>query len=318
MKYRPDSVQRLELKRMAGSVRTAENHEYYEKLLKAFVPDWRVDIKKAKFTGKGRSGSNLNTYRKVVIGNKPYFEKVYFNSRSDLQTVQWFQEHIYELIKDKINAPHIHKTCRGELLTIVYFDYLELAKLKKDTRERRLVQFSKDLYCISCENKSCLAKLEPPDSIKDFRNHSRYTRKVHFAVAKLIEQGMNMKLVEGAFEELITHSKHVLTHADINEGNGSKNAVLIDWDHFGLFPIGFDPALIYYRVHLRNKPVDNFTGWLEKHYKLIIAEEDWSDFERNFTYFLFVFAIKYFEGGQFKIIEQQLIEKLTKYSGVAV
>jgi hypothetical protein len=38
LKYHPDGVQRFELKRIAGSVRIAENHAYYERLLNAFVP----------------------------------------------------------------------------------------------------------------------------------------------------------------------------------------------------------------------------------------------------------------------------------------
>jgi hypothetical protein len=250
----------------------------------------------------------------VAVGNKLYFEKVYFNSRPDLQNVQWFQDYIYELVKDKINAPPIQKTYRGELLTVVYFDYLELAKLKKAARERRLIQFSKDLYHISDENKSYLRKLDPPGSMNDFRNHHRYARKAHSAAPKLQASGIDM----GSFEKLIASSEHILTHGDINEGNGYKNAVLIDWDHFGLFPIGFESALIYYRVHLRNKPVDHFKDWLVKHYKPAIIEKDWGDFERNFIYFLFVFAIRYFEEGRYKPIEKQLIEKLTKYSGAAV
>jgi hypothetical protein len=312
LQNKPVEVKKYELKRITRSIGLAENHDLYEAILKVFVPAWQADIKEAEFTGSGISGSSLDTYRKVTIKSKHYFEKVYFNSRQDLQTVQWFEEHVFDLIKNKIKAPAIQKKYSGELLTIVYYDFFDLHKLEKEAEENRLIQFSKDLCHISYNYEGYLTKLNPPDSIENFRNNNTYQKYIHLAGPKLLKHGIDMK----SLEKEIDHSKCVLTHSDINEGNGFKNAVLIDWDHFGIYPMGLDPAYIYYRNLLRDQKDENFGHWhwLKKHYTAIIREEDWQSFERNFTYFLFVFSAKLFAAGRFLPVEQQLIKKLKQFN----
>ncbi len=311
LQNRPVPVKHYEVKRITYYARSVGNHKYYEKLLKAFVPNWPTDVKGAKFIGKGLGESGINTYRTVTIGNKAYFEKVYFNSHHSLQAVQWFQNHIHHLIKEQVNVPLVQKTYRGELITIVYYSYIEHTKLKAEAIESGLIQFSQDLYRISDKNKSYLTKLELPDRIKDFRNHSAYQKRKKFysADTKLSEQGIDME----SAEELISCSKRVLTHGDINKKNSFKNGVLIDWDSFGLFPIGLDPAFIYYHIHLKKKKEANINEWLKEHYQDVVSEKDWSDFERNFMYFLYVFSIKRFAKGQVEHKEQRLVNLLKKY-----
>jgi hypothetical protein len=314
LKDKPLKIRKYELNRIVAAQKLADNHKQYEKLLKAFITDWQIEIKKAKFTGRGFSPSNLNTYRKVAIGDKLYFEKVYFNDHRSLQAVQWFQKYIYGLIKDEIKAPGIQKIFRGELLTIVYYDYIGIAALGKEIDERSLIQFSVILYHISCAQESYLSKLEVPDLIKDFNNNHTYCGHIHIAENKLQEEEINFKPIQKSLD----HSKYILTHSDIHERNGFKNKILIDWDFFGIYPVGFDPAIIYYRRMKHNK-LENYNSvkWLKEHYRTAIMEEDWRDFERNFIYCLFVFSIKLFNEGLFKSIERQLIEKLKCYSNTA-
>jgi hypothetical protein len=296
-----------ELKGITGRVASAENHLLYERILKIFIRDWQLDFEKASFIGMGVGDGSLDTHRKVTIGNKHYFEKVYFNYYRDLQTAQWFQKYIYELIEDEITAPPIRKTYRGTLLTVAYYDYLKLAKLEKETRKSRLLQFSKDLYLFSCSHESYLANLEPPGYIKNFRDHFIYRWNIDLAEAVLLKEGIEAN----HFEELLNRSECVLTHGDINEGNGYKNGVLIDWDLAGIYPVGFDPAYIYFRLPIKSEK--DIGSWLEEHYGAVILEEDWDDFERNFIYFLFVFSAKRFDMGRFEQLERQLIEKLKTY-----
>jgi hypothetical protein len=307
LQYKPAAVKRDRLKRMARSACIAENHEYYERLLKAFVPSWRAEIKRAKFIGKGYSEGNLNTYRKVTIGEKSYFEKVYFNTRPDLQAVQWLQSCIYKLIKAQIKMPLIQKTYSGEFITIVYYNYLELTELEKEETERRLVQFSKEIYHISCKNELYLAKLEPPDPIKNINNRSTYKSQedYYFAITKFMKQGIDIESVE----ELTAGSKLVLTHGDISIENSYKNNVLVDWDSFGLFPVGLDPAIIYYHIYLKTARKVNIIGWLEEHYKDIISGKDWSDFVRNCIFFSYFHAVKVQDSQK----QQQLIGMLKKH-----
>jgi hypothetical protein len=314
LKGKPVPIRKYELNRIAATQKLADNHKQYEKLLKAFIPGWQVEINEAKFIGKGFSPSNLNTYRKVTAGDKLYFEKVYFNDHQSLQAIQWFQKYIYDLIKDEIKAPGIQKIYRGELLTVVYYDYINIAKLGEEIEERSLIQFSIILYDISCTYESYFKKLNIPDFIRDFKNNNHtYRRHISKAKTRLQEEEINFK----AIQKSLDHSKCILTHSDIHERNGFKHKILIDWDFFGIYPIGFDAAMIYYRrmKHSRLKNRDCII-WLREHYRADILEEDWRDFKRNFIFCLFVFSIKLFNKGLFKSIERRLIEKLKYYSNI--
>ncbi len=296
------------LKRITNNIANRNKHKYYEKILRTLIPNWQINIKEAKFIGVGIGDGSLDTHRKVTIGNKTYFEKVHFNSYQDLRKVQWFQNHIYALIEDKIKVPRIQKTYRGKLLTIVYYDYFNLTKLENKTKENSLIQFSKALYRISCTNEANLDESELPESINGFKNHFQYQRNITLAGAEMAKQGIDMKTIEKSVE----HSKCVLTHGDLNEGNGYKKDVLIDWDLFGIYPIGFDPAYIYFRLPVKNNK--KVVYWLEKHYSDVVSEEDWSIFERNFVYFLFIFSIYRFDREPYKSIKQELIENIKYYS----
>jgi hypothetical protein len=308
--YVNNRIKEKTLKKITELLRIAENHKYYNSLLKILVPDWNVKIQEAKFIGKGYGSRNLNTYRKVKIGNKNYFEKIHFSRYQNLDTEQWFQENIYQLIRDKINVPLIHKIYQGPILSIVYYDFWELSVLEKETVENTLIQFSKDLYYISCRSQPMLTTLEIPEAIKDFRLHFRYQQSRVLAEAKLLKHEINMR----ALEDSIDRSKHILTHGDINPGNGFQNRVLIDWGSFCFFPIGFEAAHIFYRIQFRYIQLTDVITWLQRHYKSTVLKEDWKSCKRNFIYFLFVFFTKQFERGELKKLEQQLIAKLKQSS----
>jgi thiamine kinase-like enzyme len=311
LKDKPVQIREYELNRITTAQKLAGNHKQYGKLLKAFVPDWQIDIKKPKFVGKGIGESSLNIYRRVKVEDRLYFEKVYFNAHQHLQTVRWFENHIYDMIKDEITIPLIRKTFQGELITIVYYNYFDLIKMREENMENHLIRFSKALYGITCRNSSALKGLEPPGSIRNYRNHPayQYRKKDYAASARLLKQGIDLK----ALEKMIDQSKCIITHGDINKKNAFKNAVLIDWDSFGIFPIGLDPAFIYYCLLIDKSKRTNSLAWVKEHYYDIIPKEDWRDFERNFIYFLYVFSLNRFGRGQFKSLEQQLIKALKVY-----
>jgi hypothetical protein len=309
IKDMPKSLQESELRDITYSLKITNNHKTYERLLKAFVPSWKAGITNAKFMGKGIGEGSLNTYRKVRINNKLYFEKIYFNDHQIFNHVQFFQAHIYELINDKIKVPRIRKTFCGDLLTIAYYDYMVLNELEEETKENRLIQFSKDFYHISCNNELYLRELKLPDSIKDFRRRYQYRNNIILAKTRLL-----LHVSTKPFERLLDQSKHILTHGDLHEDNSFKQAVLVDWDRCGIFPLGFEPAYIYYCLMLKNNKRGDVINWLYKYYSGTISKEDWQDFERNFVYLLFVFSIKLFEKSSFKTTEQQLIKILKDYN----
>lgn len=313
LKRKPASIKQHELKKITSFVRMVNDHRYYESLLKAFVPQWNETVKEADFIGEGHGINSLDTYRKVMLNNKLYFEKVYFNSRQTLQTIECLQHVIYGLVKNKINTAKIQKVYKGELLVIVYYEFLDLTPLPEGKKEERLVKMSKDLYTLSFNHHIDSSALNIPEHMKDFRNRSKYQRNVRLAKTKLLKQGVDFDNLE----EAVAASKCVLTHGDIRGINCFMHSVLIDWDSFGIYPIGFEPARLYHylfvlkrRAFTQHINEGHFMHWLEQHYKAAIAEEDWAVFEQNFLYFLFIFPCKPADREPYKEIEQQLAEAL--------
>jgi hypothetical protein len=273
-----------------------------------------MEIQKASFIGKGIGVGSLDSFRRVTTDQKDYFEKVYFNSHEDLERIKWFQEHIYALIQHEIKVPRIQKIYSGDLLTIVYFEYFNLNDLKEERKKKAIIEFSKDLYRISYTNEATLSRLEIPTNLKDFRKHFEYQSNINLARRKLGEYG----IVCHSFEQEAASSKHIITHADIQETNVFKDSVLIDWDTFGIYPIGLEPAFIYFRLLMKdsNRSTD-VIDWLNKYYSEVISERDWKDFKRNFVFFLFVFSAKRIYRGIFNHIEQPLIKKLKQFNRTA-
>src|SRR5690606_33310695 len=115
-----------DLKRQVDIVLKANNHRYYESLLKAFGCELDVGIEKAHFVGKGVGEASLDTYRKVIIEDKTYFEKVYFTSRTELETAEWFQQHVHSRLKGHVITASLEKLVRAGFITITYYEFLEL------------------------------------------------------------------------------------------------------------------------------------------------------------------------------------------------
>jgi hypothetical protein len=307
LEYTPLRRKERKMRRTADFLKKANYRDYYENILKYFVPNWNINMQEAQFVGQGYSLSGLNTYRKVRIKDKLYFEKIYFNSHQELHVSKWVQKHLYEIIKDKIKIPRIEKIYPGEVITIVYTEFFQLLSLEEEAMENRLIGFSKDLYCLTHEYEEYISGLEIPVFIKNFRKHFQYESYSHLAERKLRKQNIAVESIETRLND----SKNVLTHSDIYWGNGFKNNILIDWDSFGFYPFGFDPAFIYSRLHLKNNKEDNSLEWLNKNYEYLIPSVDWPEFKRNFSYFLFIFSMEYLMNNEL-FIEQQLIENIKK------
>jgi hypothetical protein len=304
------SVKEYELKKITSYIAKLNDYKYYEGLLKAYVPQWKEEIKEANFMGRGKGSDSLNTYRKVKIDGKYYFEKVFFNSNS-LRNIKWFQTHIYERLNNKINTPKIEKECAGETLTIVYFDFLELIPLSRMDVEDHCIKFSKYFYKWSLAAQIDTPAFAVPNYLKTCHINPHYERTYSLANAKLHKQGIDVEKLKKS----INNSRRVLTHGDMNKHNVLENSMIIDWDYFGILPIGFEPAILYFYYSLRsNKQAGNVKSWLEEYYKSTILDEDRKDFELNFLYYLFVFSLSNY-GGEHKDLKKELMEALKQKTG---
>lgn len=306
LSHKPLEVRHYELKKVTDALGSAGHQKIYNDLLQQFVPEWPKTIQKSEFIGSGIGRNSLNTYRKVTLEDGIYFEKIFFTSDPGLQSLTWFYHTLYEPLKGHIKIPKLKMQYRGEILTIVYYEFLKLSPLPKARREKELVNFSKYLYKTSI--KLDIKDLKIPDFLKNFAgNHNVYKKNRPMVKTKLAENNWPISVIE----ERIKTAKHVLTHGDINHRNAFCDKVLIDWDDFGIYPIGFDPALTYYYRLKRNEVHDDFTAWLKVNFAGSIHEEDWADFMRNSVYFLYVFGQSVlFTQNRYSSLEKKLLKSL--------
>jgi len=303
----PTAIKEHELKKHVDTVVRANNHSYYESMLKGFIKEGDVNIRKATFIGNGMGEASLNIYRKVLIDGKFYFEKVFFNDRIELQTAIWFQQHVFGSLNGQIVTAALTKLLKGDFITIAYFEFLELSPFPAVAGDYdEFIKLTIDLYQLSCTNPLVIEAQDTPVHIRDFRFHFQYQRNASAAEQKLTQLGID-------FEELIATvdlSKKILSHGDINPGNAFKGSILIDWDSFGIYPVGLEVAYLYYRMPVRDKRHMNPTKWLTDNYKAAIDSIDWPSFERNFFFFAYIFAFHLFEEKDYADLERQIINNL--------
>lgn len=288
LEKRHQKVKEYEIKRITKTVAAFQDHKFYDAFLRLYIPEWNGKYQSAEFFGKGMGESSLDSYRKVKIDNTYFYEKVYFNNYPELNTVNWFAENVFPYLENEIKTANPAFYYAGDELTVLYFPFLDLKPIEDAYIEDTLIGFSKKLYKASNEIDISNLIKKTPEDLKDFKKHFLYLRNIK--VAKKIFKDAGIDYIK--VEEEIYHSQKILTHGDINEGNAFKNDILIDWDSFGLFPLGLEVAYLYYRVHLRlrNEHIVHYKDWLYKHYKDVVVENDWSRFERNYSYFLFIFT----------------------------
>lgn len=282
------SVQEFELKRIFDAVAIANNHKYYSNLLKRFINEWNLEILSAEFVGVGAGSCSLSSYRKVKIKQEMLHEKVYFSSHHEMAKIFWFQKNLAELVADSgIVLPPVYKIFNGEILTVVYSEYLNLKKLTFKKKQERLIEFSNQLYQLSSTENYMLICQNAPKSIKDFTQHFEYKRNRLIVKNLLSEHNISLENLELS----VGNSRHVLAHGDIQDTNAFQNNILIDWDSVGIFPLGLDPAFILFYLMLNNEWENNSNvlNWIEINYGKIINPKEWRQFQFNITYFLFVF-----------------------------
>lgn len=265
------------------------DHNRYNKLLQIFINDKLPDgqFEYLPNSIKGASTSSFSVFRKTKMTEFTLFEKVYYSEHDDYKRMEYFYQFIYPLIKEKINIPKQIQICGGDTISVVYFEYLDLKK--HDFGNEFLKEINKyPLFFYNESSKSqYLNKINDIDfQIKyhylfDFSQHSDYIKQAH----KINLEG---KYDFEKLESLIGQSKRVLTHGDIHYNNIFKNNVLIDWDNFGFYPIGYDSAFIFQRLLWINKINEDLDTWLKDYYQKHIAEEDWKEFKRNVYFFVWV------------------------------
>lgn len=284
------SMKESELKKITSYLKRAEDQKLYSEILQQFVPQLSMDFDSSQFTGRGYSKTCLNVYRKLIYRDDVLFEKVYFNSSHDLLRVKWFYENISPLMSSNIKTPQVYNSISGELITVVYFKFVDLVTLAMNDVSANVFNHSKELYKLSFNTNVKDKMKDAPEFLKDYKEHFLYKLNIEKASLKAFElRDESFPLQE--IEQRIANSHHILTHGDIHWGNVYEDNYLIDWDSFGIYPIGLDVAFILYQLHQCKLIYKDLCDILERECRPFILKEEWSDFELNCLFFYFVFTV---------------------------
>lgn len=282
-------------------LRSTKNHYFYNILLKRLVPDWDVNYQSFSFIKGGLGGSSLPTYRKIKINNEKYFEKVYFNSFPDLNRNLWFQKKLYPYYKNQIKVPLIKKTFKGDLITIVYFEFFDL---KSWTSEKEIQKNIIKQYYVVKDLNSLAEKEKIYREKEDFRTKPRYeiSRK---RLQDFFKQFNLQKIEKDIFKQ-----EHRFVHGDLHKDNLFKNSVIIDWDDSGWFPIGLEEAVIYTRlIELQHNISSQPLHWLNENFNI---NNNKQLLERNFLFFLLVFFLSKPNNPLFQNVIKNTLTELEK------
>ena len=279
----------------------------YNQLLLFFVPEWDLANEQYEFVGKqghGLGESSLSTFRKVEIKNEVLFEKVYFNSYADLHKIVWFQENMYPLLKDRIRIPKIKKIYRGDLISIVYFEYVNLKEFD-DNQEfiQSAIELAKYFNTLSENNQAYIKQVLIADPLFDFRQHFLYKQTKEIAKNSLTKINLDLENLE----KQVATSTLAISHGDLYKTNLFQENNLIDWDAFGFYPIGMEVAFLYQRLlEFGIIERNDFFNWLEINFRQAMTEEKWTEFERNALFFLYVFSQKILDDLHISILGNEL------------
>ena len=264
-------------------VRLKKDHNYYNLILKTYIPSFEDSFKSTGFIGYGVGKENLNCYRKVVFleSNEELFEKVYFTDNDKLKSLLWFDENTSLRQAQELIIPKVKKVLHGDFLTAVYFEYVNLLPLNLELLNSSLNKIAIVLYnnSLGFENTD-----KTPTFFKEYQSHNYYKNNIDKTIQKFGKKIDFCKL-----NKSIANSFFVISHGDLSETNVCQDNVVIDWDSCGYFPLGLDIAKIYFRLIVNNEYDTNFEGWLINNYQAHIKEEHWLDLYRNFSYFLLIF-----------------------------
>lgn len=290
LKNYPEALKEDELRKMAIFLRKANDSNLYGEILKRFVPQMTMSFAHTKFIGTGCGSYNLNAYRKVVFNDNVFFEKVHFNSSNEIVRLNWFYDNIYSSMSNSMKAPELCYSFKGELITIFYFKYVALASLSDKDVGPNVFNFSRELYKLS-HLVDIKDKMDnAPMFLKNYTAYFEYERKIEDANKRAFEL-IGDRFPFKSIENKISSSPSILAHGDIHKGNVFANNYLIDWDTFGIYPIGLDVAYILLFLKQCKITYKELNHILLREYKATILKDEWDDFEFNCLYFYYVFTI---------------------------
>lgn len=278
-------IQKYLIKNYTRKIHSISNHGLYNEFLISFFNDWHLKNSKVKFLNVyGGGKENLNIYRKVEFEGQSLFEKTY-NERED--SVDFFYSNIYLILSKYFNIPKLVYHFKSENLALFYTEYHNLNYFNKYSEYvDSVLDVVKKMIDISASNEMVVLK----DNIlcygNSFIDHEVYLDFRSVVDENLQKHSINLNDLE---KNLITQS-FVISHGDLNRHNVYKGSVIIDWDKYGLNPIGYDLGRIaayfiqdgYYHF--------DYNKWITENYENRLQKIELQKLRRNFLFFYYIFC----------------------------
>lgn len=182
---------------------------------------------------RGRGG-NLNAYRKVHLGERVAFEKVYDADSHDLKRVTYFHEAIKPILGQRVRTPTIYDVKYGSKLALVYFEYVDAGPASREIFLSVVAGFCKavgDLSPSSTEDSSG----------EEFLTNSLYRAgvgRLREAVQRADRDVAIVSLAESFLGGASVNKR--FAHGDLIPSNVLGDGWIIDFDRCGYYPDGFD------------------------------------------------------------------------------
>ena len=123
------------------------------------------------------------------------------------------------------------------------------------------------------------------------RNRYQYMQNIKHLYKQGFEKASKMFGLSNIkkIEDIIISYPHVLAHGDLNTAHVYENGYFIDWDRFGIYPIGYDIGMLLsrYNAFENSKALVDFIDLniLDK----IDSNIDKKEFKIGCLYFSFIF-----------------------------
>lgn len=235
------------LKYLCRFLRDKKAYQAYEKALGVYDPSIEfIHYDQVAFLSATGGSEVMNIYRKVTLGTMTLFEKIYLNTSQDLQRVHAFYQHIYPLIDpEKLRIPALVKCLEAKQTTIIYAEFFpQLTPIAPD-----------NLMSCLLDTVVYLSQLPvPEDYVFDpeaFEAYVFYHDQKPYAQEVLKQYGFDVDLL-ASMESLVTSFPFVVTHNDLHGENLYQHHILIDFDCWGVYPIGYEVARLMVRMKMND------------------------------------------------------------------
>lgn len=204
----------------------------------------------ATFINAGKTDGVLHSYRKLELENEKLFEKVYFKDGIEWEKTELFYRYVFpRLEEENVKVPALVDVREGKSLVITYCEYLNLESVKEEHYFEESTDMAARLANLNLDFNSIPSKL-----ISDYTAEPVfYTKNDSFRNSLTDADPERLDFLDQVNKYIQRYQNKRLNHGDLNRGNIFRDGKIIDWDRFGLYPIGYDFAYIVSKIDMEKK-----------------------------------------------------------------